>query len=422
MQATAPNRIHAEKDWPPAVVGGVFQNGLNLMRTLISHGVRAVGVDHIAEHEGFRSSYGRSYAAPDPDRNPAEWVAFMQHFSRELTGWAAKKPVFICTADAFVAALGAHGEALRDFYIFSPAARLQAALNTKETQNELADRYAFPRPLTAHIKSRADLQAFAAQAQFPCLLKPLSNREWGYLPEGNPLRGQKVATADSAAELLSHYAHTEPYRPDVVAQEIIEGPDTEKYAYFAAYACDGSLLGSAVARELRCHPIFFGGASVMHPVVDEEIATLCDRFFRAMGYAGDCEIELKRDARDGRLKLIEVNARFTGSSDVAACMGVETGWLHYLDLIGRKPEPVQASRFDFHHICLKLDCMALPGYLSRGVITWREAIVPYRGKVEFYDLDMRDWKLASGTILRCARYLAGGALRHFRGRTYRGQK
>ncbi len=398
------------------VVGGVFQTGVNLMRDLTAHGVRAVGVDHITEHEGFRSIFGKSLEAPDPDTNPAEWVAFMQRLSGELGGTKTHKPVFICAADAFVTALGAHEEALRDFYTFSPAARLQAELTTKESQNVLADRHGFPRPATAYVQSRADLEAFIGRARFPCLLKPLSHREWGSLPAGNPLRGQKVMVAGTPGELLRYYAFSEPYRPRVMAQEIIEGPDDQKYCYFGVYGSDGLLLGNAVVREFRCHPIFFGVPSVLHPVVDEEITLICDRFFRATGYVGICEIELKRDTRDGKIKLIEVNARFTGAGDAAIYMGVETGWLHYLDLIGQKPGPVQPSRFDFHHIMLKPDCMTVPGYLSRGVLQWREAIAPYRGKVEFYDFDRRDWRLAATTLVRCARYLAGGALRHFRGR------
>jgi D-aspartate ligase len=387
------------KDWPPAVVGGVFQTGLNLMRDLIQKGVRAVGVDSLLEHEGFRSSYGKSYACPDPDTQPAEWVRFMQRLSRELAGAQGRKPVFIAAADLFVTALGAHEAELRDYYTFSPAAQLQASLTTKEQQYDLADRY-----------------GFIAQARFPCLLKPLSAREWDTLPEGNALRGNKIVISQTAGELREHYALTEPYRPNVVAQEMIQGPDQAKHCYFAVYASDGSLLSNGVVQEYRTHPMFYGMASVLRPVMEDEIVSLCDRFFRAMGYVGICEIELKRDTRDNKLKLIEVNPRFTGSGDSARYMGVETGWLHYLDLIGEKPEAQPASRFDFHHICLKLDCITVPRYLSQGVITWKDALQPYKGKLEFYDFDIRDPRLAARTVFLCARYLIGGAIRHMRGR------
>ncbi len=408
--AAAGNTHVARPEWPPAVVGGVFQTGLNLIRDLTSRGIRAVGVDNDPEHEGFRSSYGKSYLCPNPDEQPAEWVAFMQNLSRQM----GERPVFIAAADIFVTALGNHEAELRDYYIFSPAARLQADLTSKETQYALADRFAFPRPLTAYIQSGADLDAFIAKAHFPCLLKPLSHREWGDLPEGNSLRGKKVATAETATKLRSLYAECDPRRTNVIAQEIMQGPDSAKNCYFGVYASDGSLLGNATIQEDRTHPMFFGMPSVVHPVVDQEILTMCDKFFRDVGYIGIGEMELKRDSRDGIVKLIEVNARFTGSGDSAVYMGLETGWMHYLDLIGQKPRPVRPSRFDFYHICLKMDCMTVPRYLTEKAITWREILLPYRGKMEFYDFDLSDRRLALNTVLKSIRYVSGGILRRLK--------
>ena len=46
---------------------------------------------------------------------------------------------------------------------------------------------------------------------------------------------------------------------------------------------------------------------VTEPVIDEDADRVCDRFLRRIGYVGICEIEMKRDTRDGRVKLIEAN-------------------------------------------------------------------------------------------------------------------
>ena len=74
----------AEPDWPPVVVGDVFQTGLNLMRDLGRHGVRVVGMDCNPSHEGFRSIYGESWLCPNPDTHPDEWVEFMRSLPRRL--------------------------------------------------------------------------------------------------------------------------------------------------------------------------------------------------------------------------------------------------------------------------------------------------------------------------------------------------
>ena len=126
-----------------------------------------------------------------------------------------------------------------------------------------------------------------------------NQREWDALPQGNRLRGKKVITAETTEQLLAAYALTEPYQPRVVVQEIIVGPDAAKYCHLSVYGSEGAALGSCVVKEYRCSPIYWGSATVVEAVEDPEITATCDAFLRRMNYVGLCEIELKRDARDG---------------------------------------------------------------------------------------------------------------------------
>lgn len=402
------NPQRAQSDWPPVVVASVFQTGLNLMRDLLRRGVRTVGVDCHADHEGFRSSYGKSHLCPNPDTHPAEWVAFMIDLAKNL----GAKPVIIPAADIFVSALGKHVEALKEHYIFSlDSIAVQAALATKEQQYALAAKYGLPIPRTAYIQSRADLESFAAEARFPCLIKPRHQREWDALPEGNPLRGLKLFTAETSEELLAQYSHAESLRPEAVAQEIIAGGDDAKYCYLSVYGEGGRRIGHTVVHELRAHPVLFGSGSIVEPVRDPEIATLCDNFLRGVGYVGICEIEVKRDTRDGIVRLIEANPRYSVTADASVYAGVDIGWLHYLDLIGQPVEPVEATRFQFRHIVLRRDIPAIPRYVERGLLTWGQVRQTYRGELAFFDFDRKDWGPTSTTLRGCARVAVGTVLR-----------
>lgn len=393
--------LRAKNDWPPVVVASVFQTGLNLMRDLIRRGVRTVGVDCDPEHEGFRSSYGKSYLCPNPDTDSDAWIAFMIDLARSL----GAKPVLIPAADIFVSAVGRHVERLKEHFTFSlDSIAVQAALATKDEQYALADRYGLPIPRTAYIQSRADLQCFVDGARFPCLIKPRHQREWDVLPEGNKLRGLKLITADTANELLDFYTLTETYRPEVVAQEIIAGGDDAKYCYLSVYGRGARRLGHCVVHELRAYPILFGSGSFVEPVIDVEIASLCDTFLRGVGYVGICEIEVKRDIRDGVVRLIEANPRFSVTADSALYAGVDIGWLHYLDLIGQDVDPVEASRFGFRHVVLWRDLPALRHYVKSGIHTWRDILHSYRGPLKFFDFDWHD--------LRPTAIKVGGFLRY----------
>lgn len=396
--------MQAQADWPPVVVASVFQTGLNLMRDLLRRGVRVVGVDCEAEHEGFRSRYGKSYLCPNPDAEPEAWVAFMVELAKQLGG----KPVLIAAADIFVSAMGKHAETLCEHYTFSlQSIATQAALATKEQQYALAERFGLPIPRTVYVQSRADLERFAAQARFPCLLKPRHQREWDALPEGNKLRGSKVSIADTAEQLLEQYGWAEPYRPEVMAQEIIAGGDDAKFCYLSVYGQGSRRIGYCVVHELRAYPVLFGSGSVVEPVVDNEVAEVCDQFLRAVGYVGICEIEVKRDTRDGKVRLIEANPRYSVTADSAGYAGVDIGWLHYLDLIGQAVEPVTATNFGYRHVVLRRDIPAMPRYVGEGMYTWGQLLDSYRGKLEFFDFDLRDPK-PTATVVKNGLRVAGG--------------
>jgi D-aspartate ligase len=404
-------RDRPESHWPSAVVASVFQTGLNLMRDLEQKGVRVVGVDCNPDNPGFRSKYGRSFLCPNPDTEPDNWLAFMLSLAAAM----GEKPVLIPAADIYVSAIGRHAQILSEHFIFSEkGSMLQAALATKETQYDLAQRYGLPSPRADYVQSVEELEQFCQLARFPVLLKPRHAREWQALPEGNPLRGSKTVSSRSREELISHYGQVSAWVPQAVVQEEIVGPDSAKYCYLSVYATDGHRLGSCVVQELRAYPLLYGCATLVEPVVDEEIDSVCNKFLLSLGYVGICEIELKRDTRDGRLLLIEVNPRFSGTGDSAKHTGVETGFLHYLDLIGRTPQPVVATRFGFRHVMLVADLAAFPKYLEEGQISWAEWIRSYCCSMKYFDFDLKDFTNARMTAVKGARELLGGLRRTWR--------
>jgi predicted ATP-grasp superfamily ATP-dependent carboligase len=170
-------------------------------------------------------------------------------------------------------------------------------------------------------------------------------------------------------------------------------------------------------RELRCNPMQFGPASVTEPVLDPETDEVCDRFLRSMQYAGICEIEMKRDARDGRVKMIEANPRLTGGGDAASYAGVDLCWVHYLDLIGRTPTPVVPNGKDFRHVDLRSDVGAIFAYRRARLISWDDVIRSYKTPRVFFDFDIHDWRYSAETIYRMARSAVGELVRSLRGRS-----
>jgi predicted ATP-grasp superfamily ATP-dependent carboligase len=399
------SRDHVQSGRPPAVVASVFQTGLNLMRDLERKGIQVIAVDCNSENPGFRSKYGRSFLCPNPDNAPDEWVSFMTSLSAAI----GEKPVLIAASDLFVSAIGRHAQILSEHFIFSETGCvLQAELATKEKQYALAREYGLPSPRSAYIRSEKELEEFCDRARFPVLLKPRHHREWEALPSNHPFRGSKTVSAKTQEELIANYASVCAVVPEAVTQEEIVGPDSAKYCYLSVYARDGSRLGFCVVHELRAYPLMYGCATIVEPVIDEEIERVCNHFLSSLGYIGLCEIEVKRDTRDGRLLLIEVNPRFSGTGDCASYTGVETGFIHYLDLIGQTPSPVVATRYGFRHMMMCAELAAFPKYLQAGLINWREWIRSLNYPMEYFDFDLSDFSIARVTAVKSARALLGG--------------
>ena len=393
------NPAYAEADWPCAVIAGAYRTGVLGLRSLVRRGVRAASFDSDRLYPGFRSIYGHAHVCPDPDAEPERWLDFMIELSGKLGG----KPVLIPSADVFVSAIAAHRSKLASHYTMSPGVPLQGLLATKETQYELAAKHGMPMPRTMLLNSAEEVAAFANAAQFPCLVKPLHFREWQQFPSKHPLSYAKVSIAPTPARLLEIWRLASAISPNVIAQEIIQGPDTDKRVYLACYDSRGRRIANAMFRELRCNPMGFGPATVTEPVVDPETDEICDRFLGSIGYSGICEIEVKRDMRDGRVKLIEVNARLTGGGDAAPYAGVDLCWLHYLDLIGKNPAPIAPDGRNFRHIDLRADVGAIFAYRRARLISWGDVIRSYKAPRAFFDFDTHDWRYSVETIYRMAR-------------------
>lgn len=403
-----PNPSKAQPGWPPVVVAGVFQTGVNLMRDLIRRGVVAYGVDYNRSQAGFRSVYGKTVQCPNPDDKPDEWLDFMTNLARKL----GTKPVLIPSADAFVSAIARHRDSLKQAYLFChDAAPIQAKLATKEEQYNLVRDHGMPAPRTQFVKSPEEITQFGSVALFPCVMKPVRTRDWERSREGHPFHNKKVALANSAEELAAQYRVAAEINPEVVVQEVIEGPDTSKVIYFSCYNRAGARIAVAMAKTVRSNPIHFGSSSVIEPFWDSETDRVCDQFLKSIGYAGLCEIELKSDCRDGKVKIIEANPRYTGSGDYAHYAGVDLGWLHYLDLIGQPVAPVSQRDRNFRHVVLSWDFGSIRSYRREGLLTWRGLLRSYRPPVVFFDFDLRDWRVTARTISTLFRLVVGPPLR-----------
>ena len=125
-----------------------------------------------------------------------------------------------------------------------------------------------------------------------------------------------------------------------MVQELIPGGDDELYTVGSYIAADGTVLGLFSGRKLRQSPPGIGTCRVGEAVWVQEAVDAALRLLRAFDFHGVSQVEFKRDPRDGRFKLMEVNPRFWLWHGLAAALGVDFARIAYHDLLGRPPAPV----------------------------------------------------------------------------------
>ncbi len=246
--------------------------------------------------------------------------------------------VLIPTRDETVAAFSRYRAELAEFFRVSTGEwqSVQWAWDKNKTY-DLAVTLDIPCPKTFNPRNADDLSAL--YCSLPLAIKPAVKENFFYAT------GAKAWRADTVEQLHQLYDKAaRQIRPEeILVQEIIPGDGREQYSY-CAFVRHGQPHSKLTARRLRQHPREFGRAATYVETVDAPIIDeLSERFLRAIDYHGLVEIEFKRDSRDGKYKLLDVNARAWGFHSIGSACGIDFPYLLYADQLELSSEPSHAE-------------------------------------------------------------------------------
>jgi predicted ATP-grasp superfamily ATP-dependent carboligase len=177
---------------------------------------------------------------------------------------------------------------------------------------------------------------------------------------------------------------------EVMVQSLIVGPVTNEYSLYAYVNASGTVLGHVNRRKRRQFPLDFGTGTLMESVRCEEVERLALGLLQRIGYHGPAGVQLKRDARDGRVYLLEINGRLVLNNIHATRCGVNLPLLAYLDLTGQHPRPVTEHRLGVRFLDLAADIRAFLALRESGELStlgWLRSIASARA---FPYFDLRD--------------------------------
>lgn len=296
------------------VTDGESRSALAVTRSLGRKGCRVIVTGSTASTLASTSRFcDLGCQVPDPLQQSADYVRFVA----EIVARETVDLVFPMTEQS-IHLFNCGRDMLPSRTILAcPSSDLMAAVSDKSALFALADKLNVPIPRTLYLTNATELAAVIDQIdRYPVVIKPAYSR----VIDGNGFLSGGVRYASTPAELKQIYASSRVLNYPSMIQEKIIGPGT---GLFTLYDVDHHLALFS-HRRLREKPPS-GGVSVVSESVklDQEMVDDSARLLSAVGWRGVAMVEFKRDQRDGKAKLMEINGRFWGSLQLAINCGVD---------------------------------------------------------------------------------------------------
>jgi len=320
----------AEQRHPAIVLQVSWANGLDILRDL-SADAPLLALDANPRALGLHSRLAAGMVCPDPSEDEEAFIVFLEQLGPRLP----QRAVLFPTHDQYIWPISRNAKRLEPWYLI-PFSRWETMrrLHDKREQLETAQRVGVDIPRTVFVDDDDDLARGADEIGFPAIFKPVES-----LAFKTRFR-RHVLEIDSRDELLRVYDKVRDCGT-LMLQDIVRGGDEELYTLGSYLDAQSRPLAQFTGHKLRQHPPRFGHVSMATSLWVPELAEAGLRLLHELGYHGVSQVEFKRDPRDGRYRLMEVNARHWMWHSLAAACGVNLSLAAYRDAIG---DPYVARR------------------------------------------------------------------------------
>jgi D-aspartate ligase len=362
----------------PAIVLGGSSNAVSVARSLGRAGitVHALGDPKNQVRWSRHVDEFVAIASPDVQTKTLEWLAA-----------GPREGVILPCDDEGLELVARHRAELTGLgYIPSEHDdKVLLGMLDKERTYELAHAAGVPTPFTMTLRRDTELESIPPGFSFPCAVKPLQSHLFArYRP------GVKALIANDEPELRRHVQLAASLDVDVMLTEIIPGPEGAFCSYYSYLDEEGQPLFHYTRHKLRQHPLPFGVASYATNDGQPEAERMGLRFFQGVGLRGLGNVEFKRDARDGSLKLIECNSRFTAADRHLWLCGLDLPLFVYNRLVGRPLPPMATRRYDVHFWHPLQDVRTFAIARRQGALTLRGWLRSLAHPQHFPVADVRD--------------------------------
>jgi predicted ATP-grasp superfamily ATP-dependent carboligase len=367
---------------PAIVIGLDSLQGLQTARLLRARDIPVHAVAANRDHPACKTNVCEQIHFVDT--RSEELIGVLEHIGRALP---ARGVLFPCQ-DHSVVVVSRHRSALeRHFAMALPSEQVVEMLTDKVKFYTYAVQRGLPIPDTYLLRRPRDAAEASRRLTYPAILKPaFRSATWD---RNTMIKVFRVAGAD---ELTKLYSVCSEWAPTLLAQQWIEGSDAELYSCNCYFGSRGTVLASFVARKVRQWPPEAGSSCSGIEVRNDLVLQTAIELFGGLDYHGLGYLEMKRDARTGKLFVIEPNiGRPTGRSAIAEAGGVELLQTMYCDALGLPLPAERTQRYlGTKWLDIRHDVQSAFHYWRAGKLTLRELFASWRGRKAHAIFSWRD--------------------------------
>ena len=377
-----------------AAVLGATDNAYFMQRALRRRGIPTIIFSDVPK-DTFKGV--PFHTCPSPSDSEALVAYLNEHPLLERQGTVSVVP----STDEFAQFVAIHGGRLDGKYRWlAPAADIARSCANKVRFDQLCKQLGMLAPRAFVFASETVYEAEKEALSFPLIIKPTFARE---LPKSVI---PKVMLLESEEEFYGVAREVWARGADVFCQEYIPG------GYECVY-----FVGGFVNEAHEFEKLFIGHKKMEYPLLGgtttycqlewvEDVCDIARRFVKDTGYSGLIDIEFKRDPRDGRFKLIEVNPRI-GQWHRVSDDGKMDLISYYVDYLAGRANTVDHLQYTPHddgrtwvychyHLIARIE---QKGMLA-GVVLWVKDVIGAIGR--------NDWDITNRKrFLRLVRVVVG---------------
>jgi predicted ATP-grasp superfamily ATP-dependent carboligase len=267
---------------------------------------------------------------------PEPWPARVMSFLLGPEARALHGAVLLASNDVGVEVLARNRDRLLPLYRLDachPPAQL--AMLDKLATYRAAVAAGVPTPRFREVSGEGGVEDIRAGLRYPLIVKP---RDSGAFQRAFP-GGRKHVRVDSFDEAVRGVRLLARAGLDAMLVEVVPGPDDRLCSYYTHLDENGEPAFHFTKRVIRRFPPGEGEAT--YHVVDDvpHVRELSLRLLRRVGLQGLANVEFKLEERDGELKLMECNPRFTAANALVAESGLDLARWVYRRAVGLPQEP-----------------------------------------------------------------------------------